>query len=93
MMIGVCFDFHRFVLNWFNFWLKLGYPITENDEFVRIAEGSSNMPLALPLLIMDQLPNWPWSHLVDLLPILKHIPEWFSAGLVSASGARGLGVV
>jgi hypothetical protein len=64
--------------------LKLGYLITENDEFVHIAEGSSNMSLALPLLIME-LPNWPWylqpgqAHLVDFLTILKYIPEWFSA--------------
>ncbi|KAJ7720782.1 cytochrome P450 [Mycena metata] len=48
--------------------IGLGYPITENDEFVRIAEASQ--------LAMVSAAR-PGAYLVDLLPILKYVPEWF----------------
>ncbi|KAF8208101.1 cytochrome P450 [Mycena galopus ATCC 62051] len=48
--------------------IGLGYPITENDEFVRIAEAAQ--------LAMVSAAR-PGAYLVDLLPILKYVPEWF----------------
>ncbi|KAJ7764633.1 cytochrome P450 [Mycena maculata] len=48
--------------------IGLGYQITENDEFVRIAEAAQ--------LAMVSAAR-PGAYLVDLLPILKYIPEWF----------------
>ncbi|KAJ6588208.1 cytochrome P450 [Mycena capillaripes] len=48
--------------------IGLGYPITENDEFVRIAEAAQ--------LAMVSAAR-PGAYLVDLIPILKHVPEWF----------------
>ncbi|KAF7343357.1 Cytochrome P450 [Mycena venus] len=48
--------------------IGLGYPITDNDEFVRIAEAAQ--------LAMVSAAR-PDAYLVDLLPILKYVPEWF----------------
>ncbi|KAJ6464016.1 cytochrome P450 [Mycena sanguinolenta] len=48
--------------------IGLGYQITENDEFVRIAEAAQ--------LAMVSAAR-PGAYLVDLLPILKYVPEWF----------------
>ncbi|KAF7366793.1 Cytochrome P450 [Mycena sanguinolenta] len=48
--------------------IGLGYQVVENDEFVRIAEAAQ--------LAMVSAAR-PGAYLVDLLPILRYVPEWF----------------
>ncbi|KAF8208093.1 cytochrome P450 [Mycena galopus ATCC 62051] len=52
--------------------IGLGYPITENDEFGRIARFIM-FPAQLAMVSAAR----PGAYLVDLLPILKYVPEWF----------------
>ncbi|KAJ7151361.1 cytochrome P450 [Mycena crocata] len=60
--------------------IGLGYPITENDEFVRIAEAAQ--------LAMVSAAR-PGAFLVDLIPILKYIPEWFPGASFKKVGREG----
>ncbi|KAJ7439497.1 cytochrome P450 [Mycena latifolia] len=60
--------------------IGLGYPITENDEFVRIAEAAQ--------LAMVSAAR-PGAYLVDLLPVLKYIPEWFPGASFQRVGREG----
>ncbi|KAJ7829395.1 cytochrome P450 [Mycena olivaceomarginata] len=60
--------------------IGLGYPITENDEFVRIAEAAQ--------LAMVSAAR-PGAYLVDLLPILKYVPEWFPGASFQKVARKG----
>ncbi|KAH8799191.1 cytochrome P450 [Flagelloscypha sp. PMI_526] len=48
--------------------IAIGYDTVENDEFVRIAEEAQ-----LAMVSAAQ----PGAYLVDVIPILKYVPEWF----------------
>ncbi|KAJ6625069.1 cytochrome P450 [Mycena sp. CBHHK59/15] len=60
--------------------IGLGYPITENDKFVRIAEAAQ--------LAMVSAAR-PGAYLVDLIPILKYVPEWFPGASFQRVGREG----
>ncbi|KAJ6565468.1 cytochrome P450 [Mycena vulgaris] len=60
--------------------IGLGYPITENDEFVRVAEAAQ--------LAMVSAAR-PGAYLVDLLPILKYVPEWVPGASFQTVGREG----
>ncbi|KAJ7075424.1 cytochrome P450 [Mycena belliarum] len=60
--------------------IGLGYPITENDRFVRVAEAAQ--------LAMVSAAR-PGAYLVDLLPILKYVPEWFPGASFQKVGREG----
>ncbi|KAJ7238158.1 cytochrome P450 [Mycena rebaudengoi] len=48
--------------------IGLGYPTTDHDQFIRIAEAAQ--------LAMVSAAR-PGAYLVDLIPVLKYVPEWF----------------
>ncbi|KAJ7608414.1 cytochrome P450 [Roridomyces roridus] len=60
--------------------IGLGYPIKENDEFVRIAEAAQ--------LAMVSAAR-PGAYLVDLLPILKYIPSWVPGAAFQKVASQG----
>ncbi|KAJ7507105.1 cytochrome P450 [Mycena galericulata] len=76
------YDYHlRITTGGIIMMIGLGYQITGgNDEFVRIAEAAQ--------LAMVSAAR-PGAYLVDLLPILKYVPEWFPGASFQSVGRKG----